>query len=73
MNKVIWRNKGLNYINVISGKCDVYFMWKWMFNLKHRQWHSFVHIPFIRFHKNNCSVSFGLCFGKYFIDIAYHW
>ena len=73
MNKVLWSVKPHRFLHLVTAKSQVYWLWHWTFNLKHGQWFAYVHIPFIRFIKNNCQCGFGLCFGKNAIDLIYHW
>jgi hypothetical protein len=69
----LWKNKEKagSWLAIHWGKSAVYFHWYIKLNLKYKQWFAYIHLPLLCFAHNNSVTSFGLCFGKYFIEL-YH-
>ena len=69
----LWKSKNRagNWLAIHWGKANVYFHWYIKLNLRYRQWFATIHTPLFGFTHNNSVTSFGLCFGKYFIEL-YH-
>ena len=74
MNKVIWEHRHISWkwIMIATGKSGVWWQWKIKINKPYKQWFAYIHTPLFRFSKNNSQFDIGLAFGKYFIDIKYH-
>lgn len=70
---VIYTGNKFNYVSVNTGKSMInFFQWHVRISDAENPLFAYVQIGFIRFMKNRTTISFGLCFGKYFIDINFN-
>lgn len=66
------KNRAGNWLAITTGKSLVWFQWFVKFH-NNGQWFIFITTPIFGVYKNNANFGIQLCFGKYYIQLLYHW